>query len=86
MAGAEGYRFIFLSVIFYSFLAFLMSVGLDEYLEATVPALETIDSANFLSSFITILSNPLTAYGFLSWFSIALLITNIYIIITSVIP
>lgn len=86
MAGAFGYKFIFTSVIFYSFLAFLMGMGFDKYLEATVPALETIESSNFLTTFITILANPLTAYGFLSWMSIGILITNIYIIITSIIP
>lgn len=43
-------------------------------------------AANQLTTFFTILINPFSGIGFLSWFSLAILITNVYIIITSVIP
>lgn len=86
MAGSAGYKFVFLSCVFYGFLGYMMAAGFDEYLSASVPDLASIDSSNFLLVWGTILSNPLSAYGFLSWLSIAILITNVYIIITSVIP
>lgn len=107
MAGSHGYKFIFGSLIFYGFIAFLLTVGDGkgyEYLSADIditmaePVQETgnwfydviVGGLSWTSQQVTnlavILINPFSGIGFIAWLSIAILITNVYIIVTSVIP
>lgn len=107
MAGSHGYQFVFGSLIFYGFLAFILSIGDGEgykYLSADInfeePAIAE-ETGNWLydwlaggltwtwntaSTLFTIFINPFSSIGFLAWLSIAILITNVYIIVTSLIP
>jgi hypothetical protein len=86
MAGSDGYKFIFFSFLFYGFIGWLLSLGASTYLVATIPNFATITEGNFLTEIFVVLTNPLSAYGFLAWLTIAIFITDLYIIITSLIP
>ena len=80
-----GYPFLFFSFVYFGFLAYLITLGLDSYLLASVPDLASIiGSGDYLTAFLAIISDPLTAYGFISWFSIAIALTDAYIIVSSI--
>jgi hypothetical protein len=86
MAGAFGYKMIFTSIIFYTFLGFLLSLGGSSYLTASIPDFATITNGNFITQIWVVLTNPLSAIGIISWLTIGFLITDIYIVVTSLIP
>jgi len=97
--GGYEVKILFGSIIFYTFLAFILTLGASTFLLAeidiTEPALiqETgnpiwdwligswVNLTNIINVLGAILINPFTGIGFLSWFSIALMIINIYTII-----
>lgn len=96
MAGSEGYRFVYFSVAFYLFLGFILSLGAGDWLSAEVEQ-ATFTPGTYSGNYTTvsvsagdyvsyIWQNPFSGIGFLAWLSLAILITNIYIIITSLIP
>ena len=86
MAGAEGYRFIFFSVIFYAFIGFMLTLGASEFLTASIPDFASVTQGNILVEIFVIFTNPLSAYGFLAWLSVGIFVTDCFIILTSVIP
>jgi len=86
MASAFGYPFIFASIVFYTFIGFLLTLGLGTYLVASIPDFSTITAGNFLTEIYIVFTNPLSAYGFLAWLSVAIFITDVFIFITSVLP
>lgn len=80
------------------FLAYLLATGGVSYFAAdiTQPAYN-YSSGTYNSTYSNVSvsagdyvgylwNQPFSAFGYLVWFSIALLITNIYIIVTSLIP
>lgn len=97
MAGSYGYRFIFFSVIFYLFLGFLLTLGAGDWLVGVSTPSTNYTIGNYTTNVTDvnpstwdyagyILQNPLSGIAFLAWLSLGILITDIYIIVTSVIP
>lgn len=79
------------------FLAFILATGGASWFTATVTSPANYTGGNYstnvtyanvgVGDYVTYLwQNPFSAFSYLVWFSIALLITNIYIIVTSLIP
>lgn len=97
MAGSFGYKFIFFSLVFYLFLGYILSAGAGAWLVSA-----SINSANYtIGNYTTnvtdinptatdwigyIFQNPFSNIGYLAWLSLAILITDIYIVVTSLIP
>jgi hypothetical protein len=96
IAGAFGYKFIFFSVIFYLFLGFILTMGAGSWLSASIHS--TAYTIGNYSTNVTevnptatdwipyIFQNPLSGISFLAWLSLGILITDIYIVVTSLIP
>lgn len=81
--SAFGYPFLFFSIVFYAFLGFLLTQGADKYLIATLPNYNSANTTS-LTTLGAIITNPLSAYGFLAWLSVAMFIVDLYIILSSV--
>lgn len=97
MAGSFGYKFIFFSAIFYLFLAFELAFGAGAWLTASAIGNNTFSAAADYNATATtttadwdivtyIFQNPFSGISWLAWISVAMLITDIYIIVTSLIP
>ena len=96
MAGSFGYKFIFFSAVFYLFLGFTLTLGAGEWLTSTITTNNTFSAGDYNATATTqtstwdivtyIFQNPFSSIGFLAWLSVAILITNVYIIVTSLIP
>lgn len=100
MAGAFGYKFIFFSLIFYLFIGLILSLDNGagaRFLAGNISTNNTYVAGNYTTNVTDvnpstwdyskyILQNPFSNIAILAWLSVAILITNIYIIVTSVIP
>ena len=95
MAGAYGWPFILFSVVFYCFLGFILfGLGAWNVLAGQLPGYTDtylangagLSGANFLVVIWLILTNPLSAVGFISWLSTAFFIVDLFIVITDLIP
>ena len=98
MAGAFGYKFIYFSVIFYLFLAFILSSGAGAWLAGSSSLYSSSYTIGNYSTNVTdieptvvdwipyIFQNPFEGIPFLFWLSLGILITDIYIVVTSLIP
>lgn len=95
-AGAFGWKFILFSAVFYMFLGMILGFGGDKYLANTVltpvnftqnyTAENTFINPTTLDVATYVWQNPFSDIGWLTWITLAFLITDIYIIFTSVIP
>lgn len=97
MAGAFGWKFILFSAIFYMFLGMILGYGGSSYLTNTITSPSNYNATNYgvnytsinvtAGDYVTYLwQNPFSAIGWLAWLSIAFLIADIYIIVSSLIP
>lgn len=93
MAGAFGWKFILFSAVFYMFLGMILGLGGDKYLTASINSPTNYTSSDIATTNITtsnyvsyLWQNPFSAMGWLSWLTLAFLITDIYIIVMSLIP
>lgn len=97
MAGAFGYKFIFFSVIFYLFLGFILTMGAGSWLVSASVNSAPYTIGNYTTNVTEItptatdwipyiFQNPLSGVAFLAWLSLGILITDIYIVVTSLIP
>lgn len=96
MAGSFGYKFIFFSAVFYLFLGMILASGASAWLTASITTNDTLsnvdystnvtNSADIYTTTKYILQNPFSDIAWLAWLSVAILITDIYIIVTSLIP
>ena len=96
MAGSYGWHFILFSVVFYLFIGWILSSGGLAYLDSTLANTTfvagsystnytnvSVNAGNYISY---IWQNPFSNIAYLVWLSLAFLITDIYIIVTSLIP
>lgn len=100
MAGAFGWKFILFSAIFYMFLGFILNPTMGNavnYLSNTIDSPTNYTAGSYNTNVTTanittidyvryIWQNPFSGIGWLAWLSVAFLIADIYIIVTSVIP
>lgn len=98
MAGAFGYKFIFFSAVFYLFLGMVLALGAGQWLlDTSISSNTTYSMGNYTTNITEvtpstwdyasfILQNPFSGISWLAWLSLAILITDLYIIITSSIP
>lgn len=99
MAGSFGYKFIYFSAVFYLFLGFVLYMGAGSWLVgASITTNNTFSAGTYNYTAIAgtdtttwdivtlIFQNPFSGIAFLAWLSVAILITDVYIVVTSVIP
>lgn len=97
MAGSFGYRFIFFTLVFYLFLGIILTQGAGDWLTSTIDTpLSNFTVTNYTtngtqtsdvwSTTRYILQNPFSGISWLAWLSLTFLLTDIYIIVTSLIP
>lgn len=96
MAGSFGWKFIFFSAVFYLFLGALLTYGAGAWLTASAVGNNTFSAGSYNATATTttadwdivtyIFQNPFSGIGWLAWITVAMLITDIYIIVTSLIP
>lgn len=97
MAGAYGWKFIFFTLVFYLFLGFLMGTGAGSWLENVTINNTAYNVGNYSTdnAYINptvwdytsyILQNPFSGISWLVWLGLAMLITDIYIVVASAIP
>lgn len=96
-AGAFGWKFILFTSVFYLFLAFMIIAGGSQFLMNDILSPINYTASNYTTNVTTvnvqtydyikyIFQNPFSGIAFLSWLTFAFLITDIYIIVMSVIP
>lgn len=82
--SAFGYPFLFFSVIFYAFLGFLLTQGAGDWMTSTLPNYDSTNTTSFEAWGGTIITNPFSSIGFLTWLSVAIFVVDIYIILSSI--
>lgn len=97
-AGAFGWKFIFFSAVFFLFLGALFSLpgNMSGWIANNTIANNTFTAGSYNATATTttadwdvvkyIFQNPFSSFAWLAWISVAMLITDIYIIVTSLIP
>ena len=95
-AGAEGWKFVFFSAIFYLFIGTIITLGAGSWMIAVSTPANNVTIGNYSTNVTStsdfwnvsqyLLQNPFSTLGWLAWLSIAIAICDVYIIVTSLIP